>query len=272
MTLFRALLIGLGLTLSSAPPVAAQQTGAPAGMAQAEILPGWRTAGGTHVAALRIVLAPGWKTYWRAPGEAGIPPRFGWAGSRNLAAVRMRWPRPEVYDVNGLRAIGYHDELVLPIEFTPGRADRPVRVKLALEFGVCRDICVPVAARLTAELPVGGGPDPRISAALAMQPRTAGEAGVGAVRCTVEPISDGLRLTARIEMPPLGPAEVAVFELPDQSIWVSEAKGRREGGLLVAESDLVPPSAAPFALDRSDILITVLGQGQAVEIAGCSGG
>jgi len=272
MTLMRALLLGLGLSALAALPAAAQALEAPEGMARAEILPGWRTAEGTHVAALRIVLAPGWKTYWRAPGEAGIPPRFGWAGSRNLAALRMHWPRPEVYDVNGLRAIGYHGELVLPIEFTPERADRPVRLKMALEFGVCRDICVPVAVRLTAELPAGGGPDARIEAALAARPRTAGEAGVGTVRCTVEPISDGLRLTARIDMPSLGPGEVAVFELPDQSIWVSEAEGRREGGLLVAASDLVPPSAAPFALDRSQILITVLGPDRAVEIAGCSGG
>ena len=48
------------------------------------------------MAAVEIRLAPGWHTYWRVPGEAGIPPRFDWSGSQNLAAVAYEWPRPEI--------------------------------------------------------------------------------------------------------------------------------------------------------------------------------
>ena len=61
----------------------------------ASVLTGWRMENGHHMAALRITLAPGWKTYWRAPGEAGIPPRFDWTGSDNLSAVTVHWPDGE---------------------------------------------------------------------------------------------------------------------------------------------------------------------------------
>ncbi len=241
-------------------------------VARLSVLPGWRTEAGTHMAALRIALAPGWKTYWRAPGDAGIPPRFGWDGSRNLAAVRFHWPRPEVYEINGMRSIGYYGELILPMELTPARPGDPIRLRAEVELGVCREVCVPMRAEIAAELAPGGAPDPAIAAALAARPATAREAGVAGVSCDIEPIRDGLRLTARIEMPPLGPEEVAVFELPDQTIWISESTGRRDGRQLTAASDVVPPAGGPFVLDRSEVTITVLGKGRAVELSGCPSG
>ena len=82
---------------------------------QAEVLPGWRTENGDHMAALRITLNPGWKTYWRAPGDAGIPPLLDWSGSGNLESAEVTWPTPEVFSQNGMRSIGYTEELVLPV-------------------------------------------------------------------------------------------------------------------------------------------------------------
>ena len=81
-------------------------------LAQVEVLPGWRAANGDHIAGLRITLAPGWKTYWRAPGDAGIPPIFSFTGSQNIQAVAPHWPVPEVFDSNGVQTIGYHDGVV----------------------------------------------------------------------------------------------------------------------------------------------------------------
>ncbi|MEJ6478965.1 MAG: protein-disulfide reductase DsbD family protein, partial [Octadecabacter sp.] len=80
------------------------------GVAAFDILPGWRTDRGTHMVAVRISLAPGWKTYWRAPGDAGIPPQFQWDGSQNINAAQFHWPIPEVMNQNGMRSIGYHGD------------------------------------------------------------------------------------------------------------------------------------------------------------------
>jgi len=240
-------------------------------VADFDILPGWRTETGTYMTALRIRLAPGWKTYWRAPGDGGIPPRFDWDGSRNLGAVRFHWPAPEVFHQNGMRTIAYQGELVLPIELTPRQPGRDVALRAEIELGVCQDICMPVQVRVSADLDGAGSRDARIRGALNARPDTAREAGMAGIDCSVEPISDGLRLTARIELPRIGPEEVAVFELPDQTIWVSEAATRRDGGHLVASADMVPPGNKPFALDRGDVRITVLGAGRAVDIQGCRG-
>jgi DsbC/DsbD-like thiol-disulfide interchange protein len=74
---------------------------------------------GGHMAAVELQLAPGWKTYWRSPGDAGIPPSFDWSGSENVKSVRLHWPAPEVFEANGMQTIGYHERLVLPVEITP---------------------------------------------------------------------------------------------------------------------------------------------------------
>ncbi|PTW50068.1 protein-disulfide reductase DsbD domain-containing protein [Rhodovulum kholense] len=251
-------------------PAPAETALPPDSVVSGEILPGWQTERGTYMAALHLTLAPGWKTYWRAPGDAGIPPRFDWHGSKNVAAVRLHWPRPTVFSSNGMRTIGYVDDLVLPIELTAREPGRPMEIRARIDLGVCHDICMPMELRLDERLPGESRAAP-IRAALEAQPLDARAARVGQVACEVEPISDGLRLTARIEVPPLGGDETAVFELPDPSIWVAETDMDREGGMLVARSDIVPADGTPFALDRSSVRITLLGQDRAVDIRGCGG-
>ncbi len=244
----------------------------PSPILRAELVDGWQTASGTEMGALHLVLAPGWKTYWRAPGEAGIPPRFDWSGSENLASVTFHWPRPEIFDLNGMRTFGYHDDLLLPIEFTPRDKAAPIRVRAGVELGVCDEICVPMSLDLSGDLAPGGGPVPAIRQALSEAPEAARSAGLSAAHCDAEPIRDGMRLTSHLTMPRLGPDEVAVFELPDQTIWISATDTRRNGAELQATADLVPATAKPFTLNRSDVRITVFGgSGRVVELQGCAG-
>ena len=72
----------------------------------ATLLPGWRMENGHQMAGLSLTLSPGWKTYWRSPGEAGIPPLFDWSGSDNIASVRLHWPSPSVFHTNGMHMAG----------------------------------------------------------------------------------------------------------------------------------------------------------------------
>ena len=110
------------------------------GQHQYRLLPGWTQPDGSRVAALEVTLAEGWHTYWRAPGDAGVPPQFNWSGSRNLKSVTVRWPQPDVFSQDGLRTIGYHDTLVLPFIVTPKNAGKPVRLNGSFDLGVCKDI------------------------------------------------------------------------------------------------------------------------------------
>lgn len=235
---------------------------------QATILPGWQTRDGSRIAALRLRLAPKWKTYWRAPGDAGIPPSFDWSGSQNLGGVRYLWPRPVVFHTNGMQTIGYHDELVLPIQIVPRDPSQPVVLNGTVDLGVCNDICMPAALTLTARLEGPGAPDAAIRAALADRPVPGREAGLSAISCSVQPSDDGLRVTARMALPPVGRDETVVFEAgPD--IWVDQTESSRKGGELLAAADMVADNRAPFALDRSGVTVTIIGPDRAVEIDGC---
>jgi DsbC/DsbD-like thiol-disulfide interchange protein len=115
-----------------------------------------KTAAGGYLAGLEIVIAEGWKTYWRTPGDAGVPPTFDWSGSANAAAIKVLYPAPVRLPEAGGEVIGYKRAVLFPVEVTPQDAARPVALKLALEYGICREICIPVTATLELSLPPDG--------------------------------------------------------------------------------------------------------------------
>ena len=244
----------------------------PADMAQIEVLPGWQMENGHQMAAIRITLAPGWHTYWRAPGEAGIPPQFDWSGSKNISAVNVHWPVPKLFSENGMWYLGYERQVVLPIEIAPN-AEGDIALDGVMDLGVCSDICMPLQAAIGATFAQKtragaiGADSGQIRKALANQPQK-----VSGARCSAAPISDGMRLTATLNVPHLGAREVAIVEHPDRYMWVSEAMVTRTGGSVSVQSDLVPSEAQPFMVDRSALIITVIGNGQAYEAQGCTGG
>lgn len=262
-------ILAAALCLLTAPARAQQDTS----MVDVHILPGWRAADGQHVAGLEIRLADGWKTYWRAPGDAGIPPRFDWRGSSNLKAVQVEWPTPREIDQGGIKTIGYDQSVVLPLRLTPARGGQDITLSGEIDMGVCKNVCVPVTLSLNHNLPVSGGkPDPRIVAALAERPYSASEGGVSRVACRITPVKDGLHLRAEIDLPSTGGRELAVFEARDPNIWIAPSETTRQGGRLVAETNLYHVEGRAFALDRSALRITILGRNSAVDVQGCPAG
>ena len=253
--------IPAALAVLMALPATAQ---VPDDVVRVSIVPGWRDADGRHVAGLWVRLAPGWKTYWRAPGDSGIPPVFDWSGSANIADMRVHYPVPSVFRQNGIRAIGYKDAVLFPLLIETRDADGPVRLRGEVELGVCEEICIPVSFRFDTDLTTGDGDWPELRAALADRPRAG-----GALRCDIAPISDGLRVGIETDLAPGDGEEVAVVEAGEAGLWISEADVTRQGATLRAEVEMVPPDARPFAISRSEVRLTVLSGGQAVESEGC---
>lgn len=254
-----------------AMPAAAQS---PRDMVDIRVLSGWQMPDGTHVAALEFSLAEGWKTYWRAPGDAGIPPRIDWAGSGNLDAAEIIWPTPQQTETSGMRTIGYAGDLVLPVRLTPRRADRAIALEARLEIGVCKDVCMPVEITVGADLPAGvNDRDPKIAAALADTPYTADEAGVGRVACTLSPLDGGgLRLVAEVDMKPMGGQELIVVEVESPELWFAQSETERQGDRLRAVTQVHHVEGGGVMIDRSELRLTVLSTGGAAEIEGCPGG
>lgn len=258
------------LCASALPLVAGDRFETPV---EGEILSGWQRADGTQMAGIRLSLAPGWKTYWRAPGDAGIPPQFDWSGSDNLRAVGISWPTPEVFLTAGMQTIGYSGDLVLPITLVPQKAGTPINVTVDLDIGVCSDICVPHQMHLKAVIDTANTkPTASIAAALAARPLSAKEAGVTSAKCALVPTAEGIGIQATLSLPSTGKSEVVVIEPGHPDLWISETQSRRSGKTLSASGDIIAGGTGAAAIDRSKIRITVLGAKHAVDIKGCKPG
>jgi DsbC/DsbD-like thiol-disulfide interchange protein len=124
------------------------------------------------VAGIEITLEPGWKTYWRSPGE-GIAPSFSWDESANLKAAEVRWPAPMRFVEAEGSSIGYKERVVLPVLITPEQPEKPVSLNLAIAYGICKDICMPVEAQLSLDMdaPIKKSDVQDLTAALARVPR-----------------------------------------------------------------------------------------------------
>ena len=258
-----------GLFAFASPSLVASDTGP---LVEIEVLDGGLTARGTYMGALRLTLQAGWKTYWRSPGDAGIPPSFDWRGSRNVGALAIIWPTPEVTVTSGYQTIGYHDQLVLPIEITPNTPNAPVTLAGEMQLGLCKDICVPSEVTFDHQLNLQADRNPSIAAAMANRPYTAKEAGVRSAKCRLSPTKYGMQVVAHIAMPTSGGTEVAVIESGTPLAVGGATATERRGNTLVATTEFLPASNDGFALDRSKLRITVLGSRHAVDIRGCAAG
>jgi suppressor for copper-sensitivity B len=104
---------------------------------------------------LEIRLQPGWKTYWRFPGDAGLAPQLDWSGSSNLASATLAWPAPTRFRQFGLETFGYEKEVILPVTVRRADLQQPLTARAAVDLLVCHDICVPAHFDLTLALPLG---------------------------------------------------------------------------------------------------------------------
>lgn len=98
-------------------------------------------------AGVLIELEPNWKTYWRVPGDTGIPPQFDWAGSKNSGAIEVGYPVPSRFQDAGGESIGYHDQVLFPLSVKPEKPGEMVHLQLNMFFAVCNEICIPAKAK-----------------------------------------------------------------------------------------------------------------------------
>ena len=124
-----------------------------------KLLAGPAFANGVYVAGVAITMTPGSHTYWKMPGDAGVPPVFSFAGSRNLRDAKVEYPVPHRITEAGLDAFGYVDKVLLPVEVTPADPAQPVELHVDINYAVCNTICIPAhgTAVLTLQ-PSGAGP------------------------------------------------------------------------------------------------------------------
>src|SRR4029077_20226763 len=118
------------------------------GHSAVRLLAGSRS-GAVLLGGIALQLQPGWKTYWRMPGDSGVPPRFDFSKSDNVEAVTVMWPAPLKFDDGaGGHSIGYHDQVVLPLRIVAKAADKPVTLRVEINYAFCEKLCIPVEANV----------------------------------------------------------------------------------------------------------------------------
>ncbi len=117
------------------------------GHSAVRLLAGSRS-GAVLLGGIAFQLQPGWKTYWRTPGDSGVPPRFDFSKSENIEAVTVLWPAPMKFDDGaGGYSLGYQTQVVLPLRIVAKNADKPVTLRADINYAVCEKLCIPVEAR-----------------------------------------------------------------------------------------------------------------------------
>ncbi|MBI4922855.1 MAG: hypothetical protein HY834_14000 [Devosia nanyangense] len=120
---------------------------------------------GDTMIGLELDMPKSTETYWRIPGETGIPAEFDFTGSTGLTGAVVEWPYPEIDESRGYRNFVYHGHLVVPMRFAAEGGSALLNV--AVTLGICSDICVPAQARFS--LPIAfGAQDPEQTLRLQM--------------------------------------------------------------------------------------------------------
>lgn len=218
----------LAFVLALAPPAASafgadlfSTDWAPAAKSQARLI-----ARGGDLAGFEIALAPGAITYWRDPGDAGLPPTLDFSLSDNVASVELKFPAPKrIREADGGEAFGYDGSVVFPLRVKLRDPAKAATLKLNADFAVCEKVCLPAKAHLELALP-SGADSPyagAIDAALAAVPRAVQPKDFGALEALG---ADSWRLCAPRED---GPPRDLFVEAPE-GWWLKVAPARTDGG------------------------------------------
>jgi DsbC/DsbD-like thiol-disulfide interchange protein len=229
-----------------------------------------KTADASFVrAGVEIRLDPGWKTYWRQPGDSGVPPALDFAGSDNVGSIKVLWPAPERFpDGAGGNSIGYVGRVVLPLRVAPKDAAKASTVHVKLAYAICGNLCVPAEATLDLALTGNGAEEAAIEKAETRVPR---QVALGAgqdlsIRSVHrEPGGEHDRVTIEVAAP--NDASVELFAegpTPDWSLPLPEPSGTT-GNLRHFTFDLdgLPPGAQARG---ATLILTAVSGDDAIEV------
>jgi len=225
-------------------------------------------------AGVEIRLDPGWKTYWRDPGDSGVPPTLDFSGSDNVKSVTVLWPAPERFpDGAGGHSIGYLSHLILPLRVAPEDPAKQASLRLKLGYAVCGTLCVPVEANLKLALSGDGAEETALEKAEIRVPRRVAlgqnsgpTKGIAILAVHREPGDAHERVVVDVAAPADEPVNLFVEgPTPDWSLPLPEPTGGN-GATRQFSFDLdgLPPDTHA---DGATLLFTAVSPDDAIEVS-----
>jgi DsbC/DsbD-like thiol-disulfide interchange protein len=224
-------------------------------------------SGAVLLGGVAIQLQPGWHTYWRTPGDSGVPPRFDFSKSDNVEAVTVLWPAPRQFeDGAGGTSFGYTKQLVLPLRIVAKNADKPVTLRASINYAVCEKLCIPVDAN--AELgfaSVASTEDGTLSDALNAVPKPANLGDPNPL--TILDVKRDGKNNVLVDVTAPEARDVSLFvegPTPDWALPVPKLVEHNPPGVkrFVFELDGLPPGASA---DGAALKLTLVGGDRAYE-------
>ena len=217
-------------------------------------------------AGIEVKLRPGWKTYWRYPGDSGVPPHFDFSDSENLKKADVLYPAPHLFTDETGQSLGYKDTVIFPVVVSPQQAGKPVRLRVKVDYAVCEKLCVPAEGRAELTLVTGDSKhNPALTTAETHVPKqvTATQLGL-----TTKRVNTGAKPSVIVELgAPTGkPVELFVegptpqWALPIPKPVKSAPAGRAQFSF---DLDGLPPGVDPKS--QLDLTFTVITGDRAVE-------
>jgi DsbC/DsbD-like thiol-disulfide interchange protein len=224
-------------------------------------------SGTVLLGGVAIQLQPGWHTYWRTPGDSGVPPRFDFSKSDNVEAVTVLWPAPHKFDDGaGGTSLGYVKQIVLPLRIVARNADKPVTLRASINYAVCEKLCIPVDA--SAELAfasVASTEDGTLSEALNAVPKPANIGDPNPL--TVLDVRRDGKTSVLVDVAAPDTTDLSLFvegPTPDWALPVPKLVERGPPGIkrFAFELDGLPPGASA---DGAALKLTLVGRDRAYE-------
>jgi len=224
-------------------------------------------SGQVLLGGIAFQLKEGWKTYWRTPGDSGVPPRFDFSKSDNVEAVTVMWPAPMKFDDGaGAPSLGYKHQVVLPLRIVAKNPDKPLTLRADINYAVCEKLCVPVEAR--AELAfssVASTEDGALAEALSTVPKPANIGDPNPV--TIRDVKRDGKTNVLVDVAALDSRDLSLFvegPTPDWALPVPKLVEHSPPGVqrFAFELDGLPPGANP---DGAALKLTLVGGGKSYE-------
>jgi DsbC/DsbD-like thiol-disulfide interchange protein len=219
---------------------------------------------------IEIRLDPGWKTYWRYPGDSGVPPRFSFIRSENVESVRLLWPAPKRFGGPGDTSIGYTGDVIFPLRVLPRDPARPVLLRLDVDYAICENLCIPADGK--AELLLGEEPSAyedalRQSEERVPKPFAIGQGEALAIAAvTREAHGEKRRVLVDVRAPDAARLDLfAEGPTPDWALPIPQAVPGAPAGLqrFAFELNGVPPGAME---EGATLRLTAIAEDRAIEV------